>query len=597
MPSVRLIALPPAQGQHLQLLRGASSTSTGSPAWGTKASRHEKHANEVNVHARANARATSSSSTITASSSQPSRCRNPPNAVAFFHARSAATSGIEMSTAFCCGRILRGQRPLPATTRPFNSVTMAKQVAFPRHGKAVAPRLPEDAKASNDKGGKVRVPRASERDPDTSKESFATPPREKQPVETNGKQAKAAVESNDPTTAAAAPSTLATPSTPRGESQAALSSGVPTETNALSTNEPPPLEAPTTKVDVQEAFGSSGEFNTELDLSDPSSIAADAAAASVAAAETAGLAADIVNGADVVIELGPPPEMMIGTIGTPNEDQSGTLQPNHLDSQQQQQQQQQAEDPSSSSSPPARQLLAHNRLPPPHLAPPLYVHHFDSYSLVKQLEEGGYRKEQAVTAMKAVRSLLAQHLDLAQTSLVSKSDVENESYLFKAACAELSVEVRNNRRRADELVRQQRTLLQHEVDIAAQSVNQELLTLADVVKELFDDRKMAVREEQKTRESAIQQLSYKITIMLNSEMRSEIEGLRWVLIRRSVLGIIFMAILTLGTLRYASYISHEKQRNAERALWEAREAEAQRFADTKIDTSAPFDAAETLAAN
>ena len=252
---------------------------------------------------------------------------------------------------------------------------------------------------------------------------------------------------------------------------------------------------------------------------------------------------------------------------------------------------------SSSSSSSARQPLSQNKLSPPHLAPPLYVHHFDSYSLVKQLEDGGYRREQAVTAMKAVRSLLAQHLDVAQSSLVSKSDVENEAYLFKAACAELSIEVRNNRRRADELVRQQRSLLQHEVDIAAQSVNQELLTLADVVKELFNDRKMAVREEQKALESAIQQLSYKITIMLNSEMRSEIEGLRWVLIRRSVLGIIFMAILTLGTLRYASYISHEKQRAAERALREAREAEAQRFADTRIDTSSPPDAAEILAAN
>ncbi|CAK7568109.1 MAG: hypothetical protein SEPTF4163_006092 [Sporothrix epigloea] len=471
---------------------------------------------------------------------------------------------------------------------------MAKQVAFPRHGKAVAPRMPENAKGSDEKGGKLQVPRASEGDPDISKEYFAAPPRQKESVETNGKQAKAADESNDHTTAAAAPSTLATPRTPREESQAFPFSAVPIETNALLTHEPTPPEAPTIKVDVQETFGSSSESDTKLDLSDPSSIAADAAAASVAAAETAGLAAEIVNGADVVIELGPPPEMMIGAVGTASEDRPGTLQPNQSDSQQQQQQ---SEDPTSSTSPPARQLLAHNRLPPPHLAPPMYVHHFDSYSLVKQLEEGGYRKLQAVTAMKAVRSLLAQHLDLAQTSLVSKSDVENESYLFKAACAELSVEVRNNRRRADELVRQQRTLLQHEVDIAGQSVNQELLTLADVVKELFDDRKMAVREEQKTRESAIQQLSYKITIMLNSEMRSEIEGLRWVLIRRSVLGIIFMAILTLGTLRYASYISHEKQRNAERALWEAREAEAQRFADTKIDTSAPFDAAETLAAN
>lgn len=61
----------------------------------------------------------------------------------------------------------------------------------------------------------------------------------------------------------------------------------------------------------------------------------------------------------------------------------------------------------------------------PHLSPPPYVHRFDSYSLVKQLQDGGYTQSQAIEAMKGIRALLAQHLDVAQESLVSKSDVEN----------------------------------------------------------------------------------------------------------------------------------------------------------------------------
>ncbi|EQK98086.1 MOZ protein represents a chromatin-associated acetyltransferase [Ophiocordyceps sinensis CO18] len=61
----------------------------------------------------------------------------------------------------------------------------------------------------------------------------------------------------------------------------------------------------------------------------------------------------------------------------------------------------------------------------PHMAPPPYVHHFDSYSLVKQLQQGGYTPEQATTAMKGIRTLLAHNLDGAQQSLVSKSNVEN----------------------------------------------------------------------------------------------------------------------------------------------------------------------------
>ncbi|KND95063.1 Uncharacterized protein C27B12.07 [Tolypocladium ophioglossoides CBS 100239] len=237
----------------------------------------------------------------------------------------------------------------------------------------------------------------------------------------------------------------------------------------------------------------------------------------------------------------------------------------------------------------------------PHMSPPPYVHHFDSYSLVKQLQEGGYSQEHATTAMKAVRALLAQNLEVAQQSLVSKSDVENETYLFSAACSELSTEIKNNRRLQDEQMRQQRTHLQHEVDILTQSLNQELLTLTDNVRGMFNDRKMAVREEQKAVDSAIQSITYKMSILLSSDSKSEIEGVRWILIRRSVLGIIFMAILTLGVLRYATYVGQQRKKEAEKKKKEAerkkKEKELLRKDGGKTDHSAAADAAAILTAN
>ncbi|KAI1769189.1 hypothetical protein GGR53DRAFT_229631 [Hypoxylon sp. FL1150] len=231
---------------------------------------------------------------------------------------------------------------------------------------------------------------------------------------------------------------------------------------------------------------------------------------------------------------------------------------------------------------------------PPHISTPPYVHHFDSYSLVKELETGGYSREQAITLMKAIRGLLAQNLDVAQEGLVSKSDVDNETYLFRAACSELSAEVKNLRKTADERTRQQRTQLQHEVDIINQKMSQDLMTLKDDVKGMFNDRRMNVREEQRTMESAIQQLNLKISVDLNSDSRSDIEGLRWVLIRRSVLGIIFMAVLTLGTLRYTTHVKQERQREVEK---KARRAEKLRNNLGKEDHAPSIDAAEILAAN
>ena len=67
----------------------------------------------------------------------------------------------------------------------------------------------------------------------------------------------------------------------------------------------------------------------------------------------------------------------------------------------------------------------------PHLHPPPFVHNYDSYTLVKEVEKGGFTPEQAITAMKAVRMLLSNNLEVARKGLVSKSDVENVSFMIR----------------------------------------------------------------------------------------------------------------------------------------------------------------------
>ena len=73
--------------------------------------------------------------------------------------------------------------------------------------------------------------------------------------------------------------------------------------------------------------------------------------------------------------------------------------------------------------PPTTEKLEEHKAP--HLHAPPYVHHFDTFSLVKDLEHGGFTEDQSVTIMKAIRGLLAVNLDVAKEGLVSKSDVEN----------------------------------------------------------------------------------------------------------------------------------------------------------------------------
>jgi len=139
----------------------------------------------------------------------------------------------------------------------------------------------------------------------------------------------------------------------------------------------------------------------------------------------------------------------------------------------------------------------------PHLKTPPYVHHFDTYGLVRKLSQSSYTPEQSITIMKAVRQTLLDNMELARKELVSKSNVENETYLFRAACSELKTEIGNAKKGEMERMRTERGQLQHEVDILGQRLGQETTHLRDELKGLFDDRKMAVRQEQRVMETKV----------------------------------------------------------------------------------------------
>ncbi|ODM20346.1 hypothetical protein SI65_03399 [Aspergillus cristatus] len=189
---------------------------------------------------------------------------------------------------------------------------------------------------------------------------------------------------------------------------------------------------------------------------------------------------------------------------------------------------------------------------PPHLSPAPYVHHFDTYSLVRDLSKGGYGEESAITIMKSVRQILQNNINLAKDSLTSKSDVENETYLFNAACSELQSSLQTARNSEVQRQRASRTQLQHEIDILSQRFNQELAGLKDDIKGMFNDHKMTSREHQRSIDTSVQELNYKITVSLNSDGKSEIEGLRWILTRRAAMAVATSAIMIIIFLKYYS---------------------------------------------
>lgn len=153
-------------------------------------------------------------------------------------------------------------------------------------------------------------------------------------------------------------------------------------------------------------------------------------------------------------------------------------------------------------------------------------------------------------------------MDLARQGILSRADFEMDAHQFRAAAAELRTEVRQRRQASTERMRAERNQLQHEVDILSQRLSQEMLALKDEVRGMFDDRRMSTRAERRRVENAIQELNYKITVALNSEMRNEVEGLRFILTRRTVLGLGLVVLLSLAFLR-ASASAKKKGESAQ----------------------------------
>jgi len=211
----------------------------------------------------------------------------------------------------------------------------------------------------------------------------------------------------------------------------------------------------------------------------------------------------------------------------------------------------------------------------PHLEASPYEHHFDTYTLVQELckqqappptttgevsheQVIPFSEAQSVTLMKAIRLMLAQNLDLAKEGLVSKSDTENETYLFRAACSELKTTMQTSRFMEAQKQRSQRAQLQHEFDILNQKVSQDIMTMREELKGMFNDRKLGLQEEKRQVDGKIQNLGYRISVDLNSEARSEVEGLRWVLTRRAALAIGAAAFMVLSFLQYYSGKAREQ---------------------------------------
>jgi uncharacterized membrane protein YgcG len=75
-----------------------------------------------------------------------------------------------------------------------------------------------------------------------------------------------------------------------------------------------------------------------------------------------------------------------------------------------------------------------------------------------------------------------------------------------------------------------------------------------------------VQNEQRDIERKIQELNYRITVLLNSDSRSDVEGVRWIITKRAGVALLACVLMILGSIKFASiaatWAEEEKKRLA-----------------------------------
>ncbi|CAO3630906.1 unnamed protein product [Cunninghamella echinulata] len=149
--------------------------------------------------------------------------------------------------------------------------------------------------------------------------------------------------------------------------------------------------------------------------------------------------------------------------------------------------------------------------------------------------------------MKGIKYKLRESTALLRKQLLLRSDLENESYLFKAELSELRTEIQVMRRNDTQMLQTEAAMITREVEALAQRLREDVSTMKNEVTLDMNNRKNETQEEQKAIDMKIQEINNKFTVQMG-EVRTELEAVRWETIWKGMAGVVGagMGIATLG---------------------------------------------------
>ncbi|KAJ9050568.1 hypothetical protein DSO57_1018121 [Entomophthora muscae] len=173
-------------------------------------------------------------------------------------------------------------------------------------------------------------------------------------------------------------------------------------------------------------------------------------------------------------------------------------------------------------------------------------HYLDTHKLLTKLEGKGFTQGQCTCIMRAITSLLNEKAFNAKTGLLSNSELEKGTYLFKAALSELRTEVQILRRNDQAALTSEMDHIRKGIDLFTQSLPTEVNQLKVELQMELNTHHHELSFLIKSNDMATQDMVNKYYLEI-SDLKAQIEAMKWESIRQGIL-MVFASALALTSI-------------------------------------------------
>ncbi|KAJ2808830.1 hypothetical protein H4R20_000611, partial [Coemansia guatemalensis] len=172
---------------------------------------------------------------------------------------------------------------------------------------------------------------------------------------------------------------------------------------------------------------------------------------------------------------------------------------------------------------------------------------FNTNSLVNRLMEAGLTRAQATLIMTLVKYRVYETMEQLKSNMLTKSDLENDAYLFRAALQELRTETQMIRKNDQAILESQAAAINRDIESLAQRLNDEIANLRSDIQIELNNHKHDSSHEMKNLDMELHALASKYQVVVG-EMKTDIEAVKLESIRRGLLAAVITTLSLLAII-------------------------------------------------